>query len=151
MRTQLIILNTRDVKKVLTKIKDQFNIKELKLDYTFLRNNKGRIFITNRNLAKIDTYKLQINSIGLYFANDYNEIRLTIEATQLIGKLAKKNILNISDSELITWFSGQSITTTKKFSGFVIIKHNEDFLGSGKYLDGKILNYVNKERWIRFI
>ena len=33
--------------------------------------------------------------------------------------------------------------------GYVIIRHEGDYLGCGKYVDGKILNHVPKERRLR--
>ena len=41
---------------------------------------------------------------------------------------------------------GEDLNIEGDYSGFVIIKNKNDFLGTGKYKDGIILNYVGKER-----
>jgi len=33
--------------------------------------------------------------------------------------------------------------------GFVIIKHNKDFFGSGKFKDGRLLNFLPKIRRLK--
>jgi len=146
----LKILNKKEANQLLDKIKEQYSIKDLKLDYVFLRNNKNRIFITNRDISRIDLNNLKINSIGLYFCSiEKGGIRLTIEGSQLIGKKAKENVLELDDKEANDWLKGNDINTNQKLNGFVLIKNKNDFLGSGKYKEGKILNFVPKSRRLK--
>jgi len=145
---ELKILNTKEIKKILKLIENQWNAK-LTLKYAFLQNNKNRIFIVNKDLEKIDMSKLRINSIGMYFCeiND-QDIRVSIEGSQLIGPTATKNIVDISEEQAKQWLHGEDLEIKGNFSGFVIIKHNNNYLGSGKYKDGRILNYISKARRI---
>ena len=148
---QLKVLNTKEIKEILKLIENQWNAK-LKLDYTFLRNNKNRIFIINKDIVKIQLEKLRINSIGMYFCEiDKLGIRLSIEGSQIVGPLASKNVTEISEEQEKQWLKGEDLEIKGNYSGFVIIKHNNDFLGSGKYKDGRILNYVSKSRRINAI
>jgi len=149
---QLKILNSKEIKEIMKLIENQWNAK-LKLNHAFLKNNKNRIFIVNKEISKIDLSKLRINSIGMYFCEiDKLGIRLSIEGSQIVGPLASKNVAEISEEQEKQWLKGEDLEFKGNYSGFLIIKHNNDFLGSGKYtLDGRILNYVSKSRRITAI
>jgi len=148
---QLQILNSKEIKEILKSIEKQWSAK-LKPDYTFLKNNKDRIFIINKDIQKIEFEKLRINSIGMYFCEmRNNEIRLSIEGSQLVGPKAAKNVIEISSEQVKSWFKGEDLEVNGNYSGFVIIKHNNDFLGTGKFKENKVLNYVNKSRRVNVI
>jgi NOL1/NOP2/fmu family ribosome biogenesis protein len=146
---QLKILNSREVKEVMKKIEDQWGCR-MKLDYGFLQNTKKRIFIVNRQISEVDISKLKVNNIGMYFCEDDGVgIRLSIEGSQIIGPHATKNLLEVSDIEAKSWFKGEDLLCDNDgLSGFVILKNKNDFLGSGKFSKGKILNFVSKTRRI---
>lgn len=144
---QLQILNSKEKKEILKLIENQWNAK-LKLNYAFLKNNKNRVFIINKDISKIELEKLRINSIGMYFCDLEHGIRLSIEGSQIIGPKATKNIVEIDEEQVKQWFRGEDLEINENFDGFVIIKHKNDFLGSGKFKDGRVLNYVNKSRRI---
>ena len=144
------IFNSRDKKKLLEELEEHYGIKDLRLDYVFLQNPKGRIYITNRDIEKIPLDKIRINSLGLYFANqDKPGLRLSVEGSQILGKQATKNILEINQEQTNQWFSGQDIKTESNLQGFVLVKHKEDFLGCGNLTQGILHNYLGKERRIR--
>jgi len=128
----LKVLDRKTKKTFLALLKKQFDFKE-KLDYIFLTNNKNKIFIVNKELANINLEKIRINSIGLYIAElSNNEVRLSIEGSQLIGKNSKKNILELNNTEAREWLKGKDIDKQYKEKAFVILKHNNDYLGTGK-------------------
>jgi len=54
----LKILNSKEIKKILKLIENQWNAK-LKQNYAFLQNNKNRIFIVNKDLEKINLKALR--------------------------------------------------------------------------------------------
>lgn len=143
---QLKILNNKEIKQILYSIEKQFGAK-LKLDYGFLKKD-NKIFLINKDISKIDLSKLRINSLGLYFCEMFDGVRLSIEGSQIIGPKATKNAVEIDEGQAKKWLKGEELEVKGNYSGFVIIKHNDDFLGNGKYKDGKILNYVAKERRI---
>ncbi len=147
----LKILNNKEIKKILQILEAQFGFKE-KLDYVFLMNQRNRLYIINKDLAKINLEKLRIDSIGLYFGEyKREEVRLSIEGSQMIGKKATKNVIELNDKEAEEWLTGQDITKEFKSLGFVILKHKKDILGCGRYKQGVILNYVPKERRLRVV
>lgn len=139
------ILSKKESTKIIEDLKEQFGIKDLKLDYGFVQK-EDKIFLISKDLAKIDYKELRINNIGLYFCTIANNgIRLSIEGSQIIGKKATKNVIEIFDEELQYWFNGEALVR-KNISGFVLIKHNNDFLGCGYGKEGLIINYIPKER-----
>ncbi|NQU97984.1 hypothetical protein HQ533_00815 [Candidatus Woesearchaeota archaeon] len=142
----LKILNSKEVKKILKVLKEQFGFDE-KLAYVFLRNKKDRLYVINRDVEKIELEKLRIDSIGMYFATIMPEgIRLSIEGSQVIGPKAKKNILEIDNEQFDKWLKGEDFEVKTKFKDFVLVKHKEDFLGCGKVKNNVLLNYVPKAR-----
>ena len=146
---ELKFLNSKETKEILKLIEEQWGAK-LKLDYTFAKNNKHRVFIINKDVSKIDFSKLRVNSIGMYFCDLENEIRLSIEGSQIIGPKAVKNVVEINEEQTKQWLKGEDLEIEDKgnYRRFVIIKHENDFLGTGNYKHEKILNYVSKSRRI---
>ena len=146
---ELKILNSKEIKEILKLIEKQWGAKP-KLDYGFLENNKGRIFVVSKDISKIDISKLRLNSVGMYFCEiDNKGIRLSIEGSQIIGKECSKNVLDVDRRQALEWMTGQDISISNPGKGYVIIRHEGDYLGCGKYVDGKILNHVPKERRLR--
>ncbi|MEA2035871.1 MAG: hypothetical protein U9O94_00075 [Nanoarchaeota archaeon] len=144
----LKLFDRKDKKRFLEILKKQFGFED-KLDYNFFINTKNKVFIVNKEIAEIDLSKIRINSLGSYIAEyRHDEVRLTIEGSQIIGEKAKKNILELNDPEIKEWLSGKDIDKQTDLKGFVIIKNKEDFIGSGKVSNNRILNYVPKIRRI---
>ena len=146
---ELKILNNKEIKEIFELIEIQWGAK-LRLGYGFLRNNKKKVFIISKDISRIDISKLRVNSIGIYFCEiDDRGIRLSIEGAQLIGPKATKNLVELNDKETRRWLKGEDLEKEcKDCEGFVILKNEIDFLGTGKYSNGKILNYVSKTRRI---
>ncbi len=147
---ELKILNSKEIKEILHLIESQWGAR-IKLGYGFLKNAKNRFFIINKDISEIDTSRLRINSAGMYFCEiDDKGIRLSIEGAQIAGPKAKKNVVELDEGETRKWFKGEDLEKEcKECSGFVILKYNDDFLGCGKYSNGRILNYVSKTRRIQ--
>lgn len=146
------VLNTREVKRILNWLKEHYGIKELKIDKAFLKSTKDRIYLISKKLSELDPKNLRINIIGLYFAKlEKNEIRLSIEGSQIIGPKATKNVIEVDEEQIKAWIRGGDISYEAGAEGFVLIKYKNDFFGVGKYKEGKILNYVPKERRIKKI
>lgn len=149
---ELKILNNKEIKEILKLIEKQWGAK-LKLDYGFLKNNKNRVFVISKDISKIDISKLRLNSVGMYFCEiDKHGIRLSIEGSQIVGPKSTKNIVELDEEETKKWFKGEDLEKEcQDCSGFVILKNNNDFLGTGKYANGKVLNYVGKSRRVNVI
>lgn len=145
------ILNSREVKKILALLKLSFGFED-KLGYCFLMNNKNKIYLINKDISKIDLDKIRVNSIGLYFAEiGKGGIRLSIEGSRLIGDDCSANILKITAEDAKVWLQGLDLEINLPEKVFVIIKSGEDYLGCGKAVEGKILNFVPKNRRLKSI
>ena len=143
---ELKILNSKEIKEIYGMIEDQWGAK-IKLDFGFLRNNKNRIFVINKDISKIDLSKLRVNSVGMYFCEIDSGIRLSIEGSQIVGPDAARNVVEVSNEDSKRWLKGEDLEKAcNGCNGFVILKNKNDFLGNGKYSNGKILNYVSKTR-----
>ncbi|MDP3764947.1 MAG: hypothetical protein Q8R04_00390 [Nanoarchaeota archaeon] len=149
---ELKILNSKEIKKIFELIEEQWGAK-LNLNYGFLKNPKNRVFIVSKDISKIDISKLRLNSVGMYFCEvDNLDIRLSIEGSQIVGSKAAKNIVELDEEETKRWFKGEDLEKECiNCSGFIILKHKKDFIGNGKYVNGRILNYVGKSRRVNLI
>lgn len=140
------ILNSKETKKLIEKIRDTYNIKSLRFDCGFFMKEE-KIYMVSRELGGFNSNRF--NNIGMYFARiANNEIRLSIEGSQIIGKYATKNIISLNDEEIRRWVGGFDVDTIEMLNGFVLIKYKGDFFGSGRIKDGRIINFVPKERRI---
>ncbi len=136
----------KEVKELLGKMKEQWGFEE-DLEYIFMASNKDRLYIANREVFDVSLDKLRVNSIGIYFGElQKGELRLSVEGSQIIGKKAGRNVAELNESQLKAWFKGNDIDVEGNYSGFVLIKHGDDFIGTGKFKEGKILNYLPKTR-----
>jgi NOL1/NOP2/fmu family ribosome biogenesis protein len=151
MMQQLEVLNTRQIREIRNLVSEQWAC-EPELDYGFLKSSKNKIFIINKDISKLDLSKLRIDSLGLYFGQLTGKgIRLSIEGAQIIGPCAKKNVLELDKKQTEDWFRGYDLDIKLGYEGFVILKYNNDFLGSGKSTKEKILNFVPKIRRTKII
>jgi NOL1/NOP2/fmu family ribosome biogenesis protein len=147
----LRVLNSKEKKRLLNLINEQFEC-DFDLDYEVFMNNRNRIFLLSKDFSKIEISKLRINSLGLYFGEvSEKEIRLSLDGSFIIGKTAKRNVVSLDDEQARKWMAGEDIAVDSTLSGFVIIKNNDDFLGCGKISNGKLYNYVPKERRVKLI
>ena len=151
----LRILNSRETKHLLEKLEEQygFSIEKKDLDFIFLMNKDNRIYIISKDVGSIDLDILRIDSLGIYFGELYKDnVRLSIEGSQIVGNSCTKNCVYLNKEQLIEWVKGNDITFDDCGRFFVIAKyHNDttskdDILGCGKYKDGKLQNYVSKSR-----
>jgi len=148
----LKILNGREAKKILHLLEEQFGFTG-KLEYIFLINAKEKVYVVSKDIGNIELDKLRIDTIGLYFGTLHdNEIRLTIEGSQLIGPYAKKNILELNQGQVRQYVKGYDVALeTQLAPGYYLIKSGEDFLGTAKYTGEKLLTFVSKARRLRVL
>ena len=131
------------------------------LPYILIKwGKKFRIFSGNieKKLLLEILKKINVDSIGLYFASKENEIRINLDALHIFSKQLTKNILHISDIQAREWFKGNDIILNKEQEKeirgftrkFVILKHRGDIIGMGKIKQSNIIsNFMPKERRIK--
>ncbi len=146
---KLEILKKKKVKEILSQIKEQWGA-DFKSDLVFLLSPKRKIYAISREIEKINTSDLKIDSVGVYFGNIKDKLRLSIEASQLVGPAATKNILVLNDNEARQWLMGEDlIKKTTNLNGYVLVRYNNDFLGCARITEKKILNFYPKARRIQ--
>jgi NOL1/NOP2/fmu family ribosome biogenesis protein len=149
--SKLIILNTREIKKLREMVTDSFGY-FFKRKYVYLRNDKNKVFIINRDIDKIDLAKLRIDRMGLYLAEmKKGQCRLSKEGAQLLVKEAEenneklKNVVDLDDKEVKEYFKGLDLDKDLGDENrFMILKFCNDTIGCAKYKNGKILNFLPK-------
>ena len=149
-------LNTRDVKHFNSLVESRFGA-SFSNDILYLKNPDRKIFVISQEAASLPYDGLRVNNIGLYIAQvDRDVIRLSIEGSQLLGKTAKKNIVELTDKQINEWIRGEDVILTEDQKeglerGFLIIKHKEDFYGSGRLDEIKLTNFVSKPRRLKTV
>jgi len=143
---KLEIQNTRFVKEVHKLLSSQFSFDD-RLDYVFLKNDKGKVFIVSKDIGEIDYSKLRINTMGFYLGElKNNEFRLSMEGCSLIGKKCSKNVVDLDEKQMKWYFEGLDFEMDLGDENrFVILKFKDDFIGCAKYKAGKIFNFMPKE------
>ncbi|WP_297417625.1 hypothetical protein [Thermococcus sp.] len=87
---------------------------------------------------------------GIYFARiESDGIRLSIEGSFLVGPKATKNVVELDDERARHYLAGKSVEINESLHGWMIVKWRSYFLGSAKAREGKLINYVPKERRCR--
>jgi NOL1/NOP2/fmu family ribosome biogenesis protein len=142
----LRIMERKDRKKFLSLLENVFGF-SLKLEYAFFMNDQQKVYVVNKDVDQVLDARIRIDKIGMYIAEwKDRQVRLSIEGSQLVGPAASKNVLEVSAAEVRRWIKGEDLDTSVEGKGFVIIKHGDDYLGSGKIGERKVYNYVSKNR-----
>ena len=142
------LLDKKEIKKIIEELKDYYGVKELSLDYAFIKNNDNKIHIISNDFKKLNTKDLRINGLGLYFLDVSKGLRLSIEGSQIIGKKATKNIHELNNEELKDWLRGYDLDCDDIY-GYKLIKNKNDFYGIGFASNNKIKNFIPKSRRIK--
>jgi NOL1/NOP2/fmu family ribosome biogenesis protein len=157
MKPEVIIFNSKDKKQLKKILVEQFDIEDLQEIVFFCLNSKEKIYMCNRECFDVEHHLLRVNAFGNYFGTFMPEgFRLSIEGSQIIGPLAKKNVFHISQSQRNSWLHGEELlideTLFEELQGpYVLICYNNDFFGCGKVKDGRVLNYLPKSRMVKNI
>ena len=147
-------LNEREKKEIVEKLKAQFGINEV--PGKIVMRGKERLFLYSGNLDEEEMEKLEslvfIERAGIYFAKieEPNEdIRLSIEGTQILKEQINKNIFEIPENLVDDWMKGRELNVQSGMKGFVVMKFGNEFLGCGKASENKIGNFIPKNRRLK--
>lgn len=146
---QFKILNTREIKKLIKQIEEEYKAEHLNLDYIFLKNNEKKIFILSKDFKNLDTTKLHMNNLGLYLGKmETDGIRLSIEGSQLIGRNSGK-IVDLTKEETEKWVRGEDIKKDLEKEWYFLVRHDNDFYGTTKIKNNLLKNFIPKHRRIK--
>tara|TARA_B100000315_G_C14292806_1_gene458186 strand:+ start:91 stop:555 length:465 start_codon:yes stop_codon:yes gene_type:complete len=150
----LRILNKNEKKEVENKLNKQFGINEIPQD--IVMRGKDKMFLFSGNFTENQMRKLEkitlIERVGAYFAKRderTNDIRLSIEGTQLLKSEIKKGLFEIDEEQTKDWMKGRELNIKTGEKGFLVLKHKDDFLGTGKASEEKIGNFIPKSRRLK--
>lgn len=151
---QIEFISKQEKEKLIEQLKEQFGIR--KTDFLLLKSGKEKIRGFSGNLSSQEIAELarnvNIETIGIYLCTDEKDgIRLSFSSTNInsIKEQISKNIIELDEKQKDEWLKGRDIFLENKFHGFVVLKYKNDFLGCGKLANGRIANFVPKERRIR--
>ena len=141
------VLNRKEIKRIEEVIREQFGV-NFEFKDIVLKNKEDKLFLLSNDFKNVSVEKIRVNSLGLFFGRTQDGmIRLSIEGSQLVK--GDKNVIEIKDEDVKKWLMGEELKTEQDLKGFVIIKNKEDYLGCGGVKEGRILNYVAKDRRIK--
>ena len=155
IRKEAGFLKAKEARVIAEHIQKQWgaDVSRLFADHFLLYTPKEKLYLISRAIEQLDLRALKLSSIGMYFG-EYKAgvLRLSIEGSQLVGPLAKKNVVELTATQTEMWIRGLDIAkTVKDVAGYVLIHHGNDWLGCGKYREGEILNFVPKARRLQAI
>jgi NOL1/NOP2/fmu family ribosome biogenesis protein len=133
MPRRINFLNSKECKEIAKIINGQWDA-DFKFEDFAIQNTKGKVYIVSRDIEKLEWQRYNIETAGMYLgtlSEEGNEIRLSIEGSQLIGPKAKKNVFE-AGKLMKLWMSGQDIPIKTEMEGMVIVKDGDDYLGTGK-------------------
>ncbi len=156
-------LNSKSKKLFYEKLNGYFGLPEgFKFDSLIFKNSKNKYYLLNNKFIDIMDGGFNFRVLGIYIAeiNDFDEIRLNIEGSQLIGDFATKHILELKGDDLERFVRGEDLETisfdpngelnNQHYLLYFIDKFNKkNYLGCGKVKNGKLFNYTPKSRRVR--
>ena len=131
------ILSNQETKEILSKLNEQFGIQ--KILGRLIKIGKERIFLFNGDFSDEQIKNLEkivfIEKIGIYVGAIFlptDEIRLSIEGTQIFKDQITKNLFEINEEKFGNWMQGEELNIKTGLRGIIVIKYKNNFLGCGK-------------------
>lgn len=156
-------LNSKAKKVFYQKLQDYFGTpKDFKLDGILFKNYKNKYYLLDNKYAEVAEKGFNSRVLGLYIAeiNEYGEIRLSIEGSQLIGPSATLHLLELTPAQKERFIRGDDLDVTQdietkglKNQFYIIYFINKfvmkDFFGTAKVKNSQLFNYTPKARRVR--
>ncbi len=148
----LKILNKQETQEILNSLKSQFSI--TKIPGIILKSGTERLFLfqgsfNNKQIKEVE-HTVPIERVGIYFAKMQGpQIRLSIDGANLLKNQIIKNIFELDKKQAEQWMMGQELNIKTGKRGFLVMKHEDDFLGCGKASEQKITNFIPKSRRLK--
>ena len=161
--TEFVPLNSKARKLFYEKVNTYFGIdKDFKLDGILFKTTKNKYYLVDNKLAEIAEVNYRAKVLGLYIAeiNDYGELRLSMDGSQLLGPLATEHLLELNETEKDRFIRGEDLDVSEKIESlnlknqYYILYFVDDFgrknyLGCSKIKNEKLLNFIPKGRRVR--
>jgi len=149
----LKILSVKERKELGQKLKKQFGIEGV--PGLIVKKGKERLFLFcggfNPKQIKEIEQKIIIERVGIYLGKLIeDEVRLSIEGTQLLKNQITKNIFELDTKQVEQWMLGSELNISTGKRGFLVMKYKDNYLGCGKASELKIGNFVPKSRRLKY-
>jgi len=146
----LKFMNSKERKRMFLYFEERFCIPRQAFDDYHFLENKEKIWICSKEMPGIDFRNLRVEGIGMLFGRKGINIKPTTNMVQLFGKAVGKNILTLNNEQKEQFIQGLDILNLKANvePGYVMVKHNNDFLGCALYKEEYLKNQVPKQRRI---
>lgn len=150
----LKFLNKKEKKEILERLKYQFGITEIPGEIVMRGKERMFLFSGSFDEKKINVLErlAPIERMGVYFAKkdeNLDEIRLSIEGTQVFKDQIINNIFELPKELVEDWMKGRELNIKTGKKGFLAMRYEDDFLGTGKASEEKIGNFIPKNRRLR--
>ncbi|OIO41172.1 hypothetical protein COU56_05010 [Candidatus Pacearchaeota archaeon CG10_big_fil_rev_8_21_14_0_10_31_9] len=155
--TKLEILDKTKKKKIIENLNENYGVENM--HHLFIRsgNDKIRIYSGGLSWEELNNFgkSLRVELIGASLGKiEEDNLRVNFDILNLpeIKSQINKNIVEISDSEVLEWLKGKSLEINTEIitkNDLVVVKNNQDLLGVAKNRKAYIQNYVPKERRIK--
>jgi NOL1/NOP2/fmu family ribosome biogenesis protein len=146
----LRILHLREIRNIEDMIKENYDCEIGLRKFLVMEGSGGKIWIASGTIADVDLDKLSINSIGVEFCRlKGKRIHLSEEGAQMIGNVAKKNVLEIDKRMVENFMRGRDLDLEPgKFddSQFVILKYGTDIVGVCMVSQNFVRNLLPRSR-----
>jgi len=146
------IFNKKEKEQILKSLNKQFGIKEI--PGIVLQRGEGRLFLfqgsfNSKQFKEFEKY-VWLERAGVYFGKQEKDgIRLSIEGTQILKDQIIKNIFELNKEQAEQWMTGEELLIKTGKRDFLVMKYQDDFLGTGKASAEKIGNYIPKNRRLK--
>lgn len=141
-------LSSKDVRELCDTLHKQFGTAFDTSLVWYLHTKHDDLYLVSGCVRTVSFDTLRVNNMGLYVAHIMPDktIRLSVEGSQLLGKTATRNVVDITQQQAAAWMNGEHISCDASIEGFVIVRYGSDYLGSGKARSGELINFVPKSR-----
>ena len=148
----LKILKKKEKQNILEKLNESWGIKEI--PGIIARRGEERLFLFTGEFEENKIRALEsaafVERLGIYFVKIINnEIRLSIEGTQIFKDQITKNIFELNEEQTEEWMMGRELLIKTGKHGFLVMKYKDDVLGCGKASAEKIGNFIPKNRRLK--
>ncbi len=110
-------------------------------------DSENNLYLVTKDYDKVDLKEFRIKSAGLLIGHFLRGFIFTVEGSRLIGNITK-NIANLDIKQIQEWVKGKDVRVNLN-NGLYIVKHNNDFFGSGFLVNGILKNYLDKTRIVK--
>ncbi|MEM5812889.1 MAG: hypothetical protein QW480_01235 [Candidatus Aenigmatarchaeota archaeon] len=147
-------IDAEEIENILNYFEERFGIKkEIFSKYNFYKTSK-KVWIANKSLEHANLDGITFESLGMHFATINKKrktFKISTDASQIFGRFATKNIVEINDEKLIDVLRGFDLINfeSEAEDGYVLLKYKEHILGVGLKNKNFIKNMIPKERRLK--